>query len=344
MKLNLDQLQRRVDSWLITKGKHPKFDIRIYNYTPECQYSRSRDEYTIKARWLILDEYGNTIAIPFPKFFNREELETKPVWPYKLYEKLDGSLGIMYWYADEWHMATRGSFISDQAIKGLEIVKRQERDVFECKGFCPTTTYLWEIIYPENRIVVNYGNQEKCVLLWWTLKETWDRVTCVSKCKYHARFIWETQENGVEEVKARNNDNEEGYVGISQDGTMFKIKFDEYVRLHRIVTRTSSHTIREALKDWKSVNELLSYVPDEFHDRVSNNIAYFKSEYLRIEDLSNEAYAHIYPMATRKEQAMRLKQNFDYPWIVFAMLDNKDYRGMIREQFTPPKQQIFYPQ
>jgi hypothetical protein len=69
---------------------------------------------------------------------------------------MDGSLGILFYYEDEWIMATRGSFTSDQAIKGLEIVKNN----YFLDAFLREYAYLVEIIYPENRIVVDYRKEK----------------------------------------------------------------------------------------------------------------------------------------------------------------------------------------
>ncbi len=73
---------------------------------------------------------------------------------------MDGSLGIVFWYEGKWILATRGSFTSDQAIKGAEILKKYNTDImFRHLTFC------FEIIYKNNRIVVDYGDDEKLVLL-----------------------------------------------------------------------------------------------------------------------------------------------------------------------------------
>ena len=62
----------------------------------------------------------------------------------QVFEKLDGSLGILFHYAGEWHLATQGSFYSDVAIYAQKILARNEtyKDVFSEKF-----TFLFEIIY-----------------------------------------------------------------------------------------------------------------------------------------------------------------------------------------------------
>jgi hypothetical protein len=69
---------------------------------------------------------------------------------------MDGSLGILFYYRGEWVVTTRGSFTSDQAIRAKKILdEKYNLDLFNWKH-----TYLFEIIYPENRIVVRYDYED----------------------------------------------------------------------------------------------------------------------------------------------------------------------------------------
>ncbi len=94
----------------------------IYNYSRTCQYENKWDEITKSCRGLILDQDGNVVAKGFDKFFNIEEhnLENIPNEPFEVFEKLDGSLGILFWYQGKWILATKGSFVSEQAMRGRE--------------------------------------------------------------------------------------------------------------------------------------------------------------------------------------------------------------------------------
>jgi RNA ligase len=71
------------------------------------------------ARGLILNLAGGRIAAaPFPKFFNwseladaeRERLGRLAASGFDVFEKLDGSLGIIFGHGDRWRVATRGRF------------------------------------------------------------------------------------------------------------------------------------------------------------------------------------------------------------------------------------------
>ena len=121
MKYNLEVLSGYIERGLVIKQNHPTLPLSIYNYSRTCQYDGMWDDITLNCRGLVLDLDGNVIAKPFPKFFNYEEHtpEEIPNESFEVYEKMDGSLGIFFYYEGEWHMATRGSFTSEQAIKGM---------------------------------------------------------------------------------------------------------------------------------------------------------------------------------------------------------------------------------
>ena len=166
----------KIDKQLIKDGyiserKHSEVDYYIYNYTQKTQYEGLWNEDTMNCRGLILDGEGETIAKPFKKFFNigeyseQNDLGKIPnyTW-FDIWDKMDGSLGILYRMPDGgFRIATRGSFSSDQAIEGTmmfnEMFKQPEL------MFADNWTYLFEIIYPANRIVVDYKEKSELVLL-----------------------------------------------------------------------------------------------------------------------------------------------------------------------------------
>jgi len=124
----LHTLEKYYQDGLIQKQTHPNKDLYIWNYTPKVQYESLWDDVTMQCRGLITNHSGEIIAKPFGKFFNYEEVIDKNLIPWDseyayTQEKMDGSLGILFFYDGEWIMATRGSFTSEQSIRGLEILK-----------------------------------------------------------------------------------------------------------------------------------------------------------------------------------------------------------------------------
>src|SRR4051794_7418638 len=151
-----------IDEKYISVQTHPTEDLLIYNYTNKTQFDNKWNNETLHCRGLIMDSKRNIIARPFPKFFNVEQhTDPIPVEPFEVFDKLDGSLGILYHAGDTPQLATRGSFTSDQAIKGTEILHGR----YPIVRFYTSWTFLFEIIYPANRIVVDYGPIEDIYLL-----------------------------------------------------------------------------------------------------------------------------------------------------------------------------------
>lgn len=151
----LDKLEKYYEEGLLLKQTHPIHDLTIWNYSPKVQYDRLWDEITLQCRGLVTNSEGEIIARPFKKFFNYEEyLENAPEMipneSFEIFDKMDGSLGILFNYKNDWIMATRGSFTSDQAVKGFEMLKK-----YDYERLLDDYTYLFEIIYAETESCVN---------------------------------------------------------------------------------------------------------------------------------------------------------------------------------------------
>ena len=124
----LKTLEKYYQNGLVLKQKHPRLNLTIWNYAAKVQYEKLWDDVTLRCRGLITDENGKIIIQPFKKFFNYEEvvneIPTNNDYVY-VQEKIDGSLGILFFYEGEWIMSTRGSFTSEQSQRGLEILKKK---------------------------------------------------------------------------------------------------------------------------------------------------------------------------------------------------------------------------
>ncbi len=140
----LNTLEKYYQNGLLHKQTHPRLDLTIWNYSPKVQYERLWDDITLQCRGLVTNSKGEIVARPFKKFFNYEEHKPGdlPNEDFEVYEKMDGSLGILFYYENKWIMATRGSFTSEQAIKGTEMLKKYPLDKLDINN-----TYLFEIIY-----------------------------------------------------------------------------------------------------------------------------------------------------------------------------------------------------
>jgi RNA ligase len=294
-----------------------------------------------------LDKDGNVIAKSFDKFFNLEEHSTEeiPNEDFEVYEKLDGSLGILFWYQGKWILASKGSFVSEQALKGKQILNSKYNVEPIPKGY----TTLLEIIYPENRIVCNYADDEVLVVLSMISNASGKELDYDSLLKINEETGLPVVKkyDGIEDYKTLKNlisKDREGYVVRFRNGFRVKIKGEEYVRLHRILTGFSNVDIWEYLKDDKNLDELLDRVPDEFDSWVRNTIKDIKTEY---EKLDNE-YKWIFKVLMRSPQSESKKgfaehaKNYKHSGILFKMFEDKEYSHYIWKQIRPVYSKPFW--
>lgn len=348
MKYDLNILNQYIADGLIVKQDHPTLPISIYNYSRTCQYEKKWDDITINMRGTILDQDGNVVAKAFPKFFNMEEMDVIPNEPFKVYEKMDGSLGIVFYYNGEWHLASKGSFTSEQAVKGREMLQKY-LDNPSC-DFHPAYTYLFEIIYNENRIVVKYDFEDVVLLARIPTHKEFVQESDVQGPGFQSSFRVVKLYDGINDytqLKSMISNDAEGFVvRFMSSNIRMKIKGDEYVRLHKIVSNFSTTTIWEMLKDGQDLEPVLQQVPDEFDKWVRQQISSFKYGYYSISEYCGKIhdyfrygkYNDVDPEPTKKEFALHLERNNTLPGhkaVCFAMWDGRSYGHIIWKLLKP---------
>lgn len=329
--------RRYIDEGLVTEREHPNEPYLIYNYTPLCQFSRAWDDITTQCRGLIVHkETREIIARPFPKFFNYEEHiekglalpDEKPV----VYDKRDGSLGILYFGVSGcMYIATRGSFVSEQALWACDWLNKNLSDL----AFDPRFTYLFEIIYPENRIVVDYGNYRGLDLLAVIETETGRDVPIIPVVTPLGTPVQPIQFTSYHDLKSLNVKNKEGFtLFYPQANLRLKIKFEDYVRLHKVMTGLSEIGVWEMLRDGKSIEEIIGETPDEMHDWLNEVVSTLMEKHNEIEAEGLCTYMSVRGIEGRKEQAAIITKS-KYPSIAFAMLDGKPHKQIIWKMIRP---------
>src|SRR3990167_4511906 len=345
MKIDYEQIKPYLEKKLISEQSHPENeDVRIFNYTQKCQFDREWDDVTRQCRGLIMNgKTGEILARPFPKFFNYAE-HVQNNWPIPndtpiITEKLDGSLGIMYTLNGRTQIATRGSFVSEQAIWATQWWKENKGD----EPYGSEITYIFEIIAPWNRIVVNY-DFSGLVHLASINTETGlqvDSIMPVAKVKTIAV-------NDVQELMKLDEPNSEGFVIFyPKENVRMKIKFPEYVRLHKIVTGISEIGVWEMLRDGSDFAPLMEKVPDEFFNWLEGVKKDLTEKYNKIKNHAAAQYGGLMmdlgmamEIPTRKDRALEIKK-MDNPSIGFALLDGKDPDKIIWKMIRPHGQRVF---
>lgn len=226
-----------------------------FDYTSACSFKKPAEWNWFErvSRGLILAVHsGEVVARPFDKFWNWGEVEPAPdAVLVEVAEKLDGSLGILYRHQGRYQIATRGSFDSDQARWANRYLERH----CDLSKLPWNYTLLFEIIYPQNRVVVDYGERRDLVLIGVR-----DRFTGYDLPRASVREVgrlWHFalpaahQTGDLMDVLAdtqRLTANEEGYVLRFSDGTRLKVKGDEYRKYHRWIMAFSFKNVLEAVQ------------------------------------------------------------------------------------------------
>jgi RNA ligase len=244
------------DGWLSSQ-RHPDADLWIYNYTKRTQYEGHWTEETLVCRGLILDQAGEVVARGFSKFFNYPSPQA-PSLPaessFVVTEKIDGSLGILYYLDGQACIATRGNFTSEQALEGTAMIREHELERVD--GVTP----LFEIVYPRNRIVVDYGDRRELTLLAAICNETGADKPLPH---YSGPVVPRHSHRDIDSLAALEEHNREGFVVAFESGLRVKIKFAEYARLHKIVTEINARMIWESMRDGDDLDGLLPGLPEE---------------------------------------------------------------------------------
>ena len=315
-------LEQYVAVGLVREQRHPTLPLSIFNYAERVQYDGLWDDVTRRCRGLIMSG-ERVVAKPFAKFFNDTEHQAGEIpWhlPCEITEKMDGSLLIWFCFEGQWLAATRGSFVSAQAAEGTRILADRYGSV-PCN---PAWTYLFEVIYPDNRVVVDYGELRDVVLLAAIDTATGEELPRSSLPREwrHVHALPPTAE--PRELRQIIRDDQEGYVVRFANGWRMKVKGSRYLELHKIYSGLSSRLVWENLAQGRSFEDLLAIVPDEFAQWLRAERDQQVAAFEQLEEELQQGLAGARRLGTRKEQALWIKSHhLRISGAIFAALDGK---------------------
>lgn len=277
--------------------RHDFNNLVGFKYTANTIYSGDWDPVTLYARGIVFDkDTGKVLAYPFEKFFNFGELVDDQsnlttlahdviahqgydnllrdisTQSFRVMDKLDGSLGIMFWTGKKWLIKTAGSFESEQALWA----NNWAADNIDVTKLDKNCTYMFEIIYDEDVHPIKY-DFEGLVLLGindnTTMKEKpfTDIVHTAFELKInHAEVLEFSKFLEVVTYAKKLPNTKEGVVVTFDNGFKVKIKGDEFLALQRIFHYLSPAVIWENF-DWENAES--SYdIADQYAEDFIKNI------------------------------------------------------------------------
>jgi RNA ligase len=347
-------LQDMLDQGYVRKQNHPTEPLTIYNYTNKTQFDGLWNDVTEQTRGLIVNSHtGEVVSRPFRKFFNWEQVphlhSTLLQQPVEGYIKWDGSLGILYGLNTGEHaIASRGSFTSPQAQHATKVLHERYPTFEPILGL----TYLFEIIYPENRIVVDYKGRDDLVLL--AVIDTTTGKTLPS-----ASYDWQgpvtrplsfqTMVDVLEAMRIQEKNHEGFVVRFPWSDRRVKFKYDEYIRLHRILTNVSTLSVWDALANGQGIDSWIDRVPDEFYTWVHQQVHRLEGDYKRAYDGIQDDFDWItrrlrrpeVDVKKRRKEFALLAQETPYPGVLFRLYDGKDITADVWKRVRPTYEKPF---
>lgn len=292
------------------------------------KYNQIQSDFNIplvrECRGIILrkDNY-KVVCHPFHKFFNYgESLASKIVWnTARVEEKIDGSL-IKIWCDDgDWHISTNGVIDARLAFSSAgpsyaELFYDATEDVTDKLN--PENTYMFELVHPLNRIVVNY-DKPAIYHIGTRNNETGEEIIEDVEIQKPKTYSFSNLYDVLDAARELPY-SEEGYVVVDKTFNRIKIKSPSYVAVHHmknngiVSAKRILHIIMSNEKD-----EFLSYFPE-----FEKYFGPIEKKYKRVVSEANQLIDYVMSrnFETRKDYALMVKDN-PFSGFFFAALDGK---------------------
>jgi hypothetical protein len=292
-----------------------------------------------ECRGLILDKNNNyaPVAFPYTKFFNHGEGFCAQVNYYdkttRIYEKVDGSLCILYHYDNHWEVATSGLPDASGSAYGEKTYRDLFWEVYHQLGYVAPKSekfcYMFELCHPKTQIVCRH-KEPKLVLHGARQMISHDEVFPDNIAKENS---WECvrsfpfNSNGLDEALAMtknlNGFEQEGVVVCDKNFNRVKIKAPHYVRMHHMKSDMNPmNMINLVIRN--EGDEALTYFPelkpeyDKYREIYHKLLIEWDIFYSRIQDISDrkafalEATKHncSFVMFNRRFKGMSFEKSF----------------------------------
>lgn len=337
MNISLTTLRKYEKMGLVKSAVNEDETLISFCYTPFAVQQKLWNDVTRNARGVVFDLEGNIVQHCIPKFFNLSEKEgylecaSRYIGIEDLFKnataftKLDGSLIKITKHSKCGLIITsKNSFNSEQVKMAKEILLNNP-DWIDFLN--ENWTYCFELIHPENRIVVDYKNQKTLVLIdIYNEKGISAPIYYFQylKCPFPKAEIIKNEDIEIYLVTK----NIEGLVLNYDDLFKIKIKSEEYIANHRVVTNWNYSRVWEMLKNNESPPEDL---PEEFENWLKTSIEEFKRDYQIIQEYIDNIYNLLKDFSDKEIG----KMDFQDKHYIFALRRGRNISQMIWQEIKP---------
>lgn len=338
------ELNQHGNTLLIRYGRYSN----IYDGETEASGEDLWDRYDgfyRECRSVVIDVVNDCIILsPFSKFFNINELEEtslkniqRRIFNAKTIEfsdKLDGSMQSARWYNNRIVMAGSQAINPNNSWRlqdGYRMINGNPR-YKEMLMKYPEYTFIFEYISLKDAHVVKYTKEQEGLYLIG-IRNVLNGEECSYKTvisianKFNiptTKLFDKTIEQVMSELDDKSSDEAEGFV-INIDGYKVKLKYNDYVHIHKALSKLSSvNLIIRSIADDK-YDDLLAKLPVAYHDQVKK-VATIVVDYInRTEKVIREYYSEA-PKKDKKEFMIYVSENIP-----------REYQGYCRELYFENK-------
>lgn len=296
-------LQSLIDKFAIRTKHHTVFqNLVLLKYD---QINTPINDITRDCRGIILDENDNwnIVCYTYKRFANYgetwgDEVDFSTV---KVYEKLDGSLCQLYYYNDEWHIATSGTPDGSGEVRGTNITFAELfwKVWSDLNYQLPANTnkcFAFELCTPYNRIVVRHKESD-IVLHGVRDLDTLNELNPIIEAHNNNwKCVKTFSFQSWEDVKSASNNldpmEDEGYVVCDANYNRAKVKSLAYVNVAHMKDGFTTRHMLEIVRTNEN-SEFLLYYPEyielynEISDKYERMVGEIKEFYETIKDIDN---------------------------------------------------------
>lgn len=281
-----------------------------------------------ECRGIILDESQkwSVVSYPYNKFFNHGEGHAAPIdWQTaRVYEKADGSLMTLYWYDNQWHVASSGTpdaggNLYGTAFSFAELFWKVWKDLgypmpsAEFKDY----NFMFELCTPYNKQVVQHKSNR---IIWHgtrdriTLKEVSPETFGSGGWEVIKSYPLGTIEDVLKSLPNIPAIEGEGYVVCDANFNRIKVKTPQYVALHHMRDGMGSRRMLEIVRSNES-EEFLTYFPEfkslhsQIKEKYTDLVDQLEASWVKFKGMdTGEEGSADYQKSCRKDFALAIKE------------------------------------
>lgn len=319
----------------------------ILNYMDDI-HNHNWNDFNKQSRGVILDlAKKQIIAHPFDKFFNINAhpdtmLDVLPLaLGYSIAHKYDGSMITAFKHNNAVHFATRMSFQNPQTDLAQQVYQQSypQLSTVPLEDF----TLIFELVAPENQIIVNYAQADLILIGVRDLKHNlllaYDEVIKFAK-KYQLQAVEliNTPFESLYEIAHHGNSEmmEEGWVIAFNNGLFVKLKTWQY--LAQVHIKRLGLTTKQLFKSYCDMDteqwlNFINKLPVETQDVVQNYGHFIQAKIDHVILTAKQLYTKYQHIDSQKDFAMLVQTECspEYGSLVFLLRKNKSPESYIKK-------------